>query len=87
MSLLIAIETFLIFTVIFVERFISPSTSVAPASSASVAFTALHTRRSFVLHRTLHNSLAVFVKEVQGLMVVLEESVVPVGEIILQVHV
>ena len=61
MSLLIAIETFLIFPVLFVEIFIAPSSSVAPASSASVASTALHKLRSFGLRRPFHNCVAVLV--------------------------
>ena len=65
MSLLIAIETFLIFSVFFIERFIASSAYVAPAyvapaSSASVASTALHGRYSFGLRRSLHNCLDVF---------------------------
>ena len=86
MYLLIAIETFLIFPVIFVKSFFSPSTSVAPASSAFVASTALHKCRSFGLRRTLHNCLAILVEEVQSLLAVLGVLVVPGGEVILQVH-
>ena len=44
--------------------FITPSASVAPASSNSVASTALHKRRSFGLIRPLYNCIAVFVEEV-----------------------
>ena len=84
MSLLIAVETFLIFTVIFTESFVAPSASIVLASSASVSSTALHTCRSFGLHCHLHNCLAVIVEEVQILLVVLGVSVVPCGEVILQ---
>ena len=83
MSLLIAIEIFLIFTVLFFEGFISPSASVAPASSASVASTALHKQRYFGLRCPLYNCLAVFVDKVQGMLVVLWVPVFPGGEIIL----
>ena len=86
MYLLIAIETFLIFPVLFVERFIAPSASVAPASSASMASTALHKLRSFGLRRPLHNCLSLLVEDVQGLLMVLGVSVVPGDEVILQVH-
>ena len=86
MSLLIAIKTFLIFPVVFVEMFIAPSVSVAPASSASVPSTALHKHRSFGLRCTLHNCIAVLVEEVQSLLAVLGVSVVPGGKVILQVH-
>ena len=86
MSLLIAIKTFLIFPVLFVETFFAPSDSVVSASSTYVASTALHKRRSFGLHHPFHNCLAVFVEEVQGLLAVLGVSVVPDGEVILQVH-
>ena len=86
MPLLIAVEKFLIFPLLFVKRFIAPSASVAPASSASVASTALHERRSFGLRRPLHNCLDVLVKEVQGLLAVLGVLVFPSGEVILQVH-
>ena len=71
MSLLIAIETFIIFPVLFVEKFIAPSAYFAPASSSSVASTALHERPSFKLRLPLHNYLDVFAKEVQGLLSVL----------------
>ena len=64
MSLLFEIETFLIFPVFFIEMFITPSASVAPASSKSVASTALYERRSFVLICPLYNYIAVFVGEV-----------------------
>ena len=80
------IETFLIFQVFFIERFITPSASVAPASSASVASTAFHGRRSFGLHCPLHNRIAVFVEEVHSLLAVLWVLVVPDGEIILYIH-
>ena len=80
---LIAIETLLIFPVIFVKKIIDPSTSVPPDSSASVAATALHECRSFGMRRPLHNCLAVFVKEVQGMLEVLWVPVVPGGEIVL----
>ena len=83
MSLLIAIKTFLIFPVIFVESFFAPSASVVSASSASVASTALHECRSFGLHRPLHNFLDVLVEEVQSRLAVLGVSVVPGGEVIL----
>ena len=86
MYLLIAIETLLIFPVLFFDRFISPSTSVALASSASVAATALHKCCSFGMHFPLYNCLDVLVEEVQILLVVIGESVVPGGEVILQVH-
>ena len=86
MSLLISIETFLIFPVLFVEKFVAPSTSVVPASSAPVSSTDLYKYRSFGLRRPLHNCLAVLVKEVQSLLAVLGVSVVPSGEVILQVH-
>ena len=86
MSLLIAIETLLTFTVLFVERFIDPYASIAPAFSASVASTALHGRRSFGLRFPLHNFLDILAEEVQGMLVVLGVSVVPGGEVILQVH-
>ena len=68
MSLLIAIETFIIFLVLFFERFIALSASVVPASSASVAYTTLHKRRSYGLSCPLQNCLAVLVEEVQGLL-------------------
>ena len=86
MFLLISIKTFLIFPVLFVEMFVSPSASVVPASSASVSSTALHKCRSFGLRRPLHNYLAVLVEEVQSMLEVLGVSVVPGGEVILQVH-
>ena len=86
MSLLIAVETFLIFPVLFIEMFVAPSASVVPDSSASVSYTALHKFRSFGLRRPLHNCLAVLVKEVQSLLAVLGLSVVPGDEVILQVH-
>ena len=78
MSLLIAIETFLIFPVVFVEMFIAPSVSVAPASSASVPSTALHKRRSFGLHSPLPNCIAVFIKGVQSLLEILGYWLSPV---------
>ena len=84
MSLLLSIEIFLIFPVRFVERFITPSTYVAPASSASVASTALHECLSFGLRCLLHNCLAVIVEEVQSQLAVLGVSLVPGGEVILQ---
>ena len=86
MYLLIAIETYLIFPVLFIERFIAPSSSVVPVSSASVASTALHERRSFGLRRHLQNFIAILVKEVQDLLEVFGVLVVPSGEVILQVH-
>ena len=86
MSLLIVIETFLIFTVIFFESFISPSTSIASSSSASVASAALHERCYFVMCCPLHKFLDVLVKEVQALLAVRGVLVIPVGEVILQVH-
>ena len=76
MSLIIAIKTFLIFPVLFVERFFAPSGYVVSSSSASVASTALHECRSFGLHRPLHNCLAVLVEEVQSLLAVLGVSFV-----------
>ena len=75
MSLILEIETFLIFPILFVERFIAPS--------ASEASTALHKRRSFGLRHNLHNCLSVFVKGVQGLLAVLWVPVVLGGELIL----
>ena len=78
MPLIIAFETFLMLSVLFVKSFIAPS--------ASVASITLHVRRYFELSRTLHNCLAVFVKEVQGLFAVLWVPVVPSCEVILQVH-
>ena len=86
MSLIISIKAFLIFPVFFVERFIAPSASVVPASSPSVASTALRECRSFRLRRPLHNCLYVLVKEVQSLLAVLGLLVFPSGEVILQVH-
>ena len=86
MFLLIVINTFLIFPVLFVEIFVAPSASVVPASSTSVSSTALHKRRSFGLRRPFHSCIAVIVKEVQSLLRVLGVSVVPGGEVILQVH-
>ena len=86
MSLLIAIRAFLILTVFFVERLIAPSASVVPPSSPSVASTALHECRSFGLRCPLQNCLAVLVEEVQSLLAILGVSVVPSGEVILQVH-
>ena len=83
MSLIISIETLLIFTVLFIERFIAYSASVATASSASVASATLHERHSFGLRRLLYNFLAVFVEEVQGLLAVLWVPVVIGGEVIL----
>ena len=76
MLLLLAIEIFLI-------RFPAPSASVSPASSASVASTALHERRSFGLTCPLYNCLAVFVEDVLSLLMVILVPVVPGGEIIL----
>ena len=87
MSLLFAIKKFLIFPVLFVKRFVSPSSSVVTASSASVSSTALHKYRSFGICRPLHNFLAILVKEVQSLLEVLGVSVVPGSEVILQVHI
>ena len=86
MSLLIEIKTFLIFPVLFVESFLAPSASVVPASSASVSSTALYKCRSFGLRCPLHNCLAVLVDEVQSLLAVHGVSVLPVGEVILQVN-
>ena len=86
MSLLIEIKTFLIFPVLFVERFVAPSASDVPASSASVPSTALHKCHSFGLRRLLHNCLAVLVEEVQIMLAVLGVLVVPSCEVILQVH-
>ena len=86
MSLLISIKTFLIFPVLFVESFVAPSSSVVPASSASVSSTALHKCRSFGLHCPLYNCIDVLVEEVQSLLEVLGVSVVPGREVILQVH-
>ena len=86
MSLNIAIETFLIFPVLFVESFIAPSASIIPASSAFVASTTLHERRSFEIRCPLYKGLAVIVEEVQGMLVVLGVSVVPGSEVILQVQ-
>ena len=86
MYLLIAIKTFHIIPVLFVKMFVAPSASVVPASSASMLSTALQKCRSFGLRRTLHNCIAVIFEEVQGLLAVLGVSVVPVGEVILQVH-
>ena len=86
MSFLIAIKTFLIFPLLFVKTFVAPSTSVVPASSASVSSTALHKCRSFVLRRLLHNCLDLLVEEMQSLLAVLGVSVVPGREVILQVH-
>ena len=83
MPLITAVEKLLIFPLIFVERFISPSAYVAPASSASVASTALHKQRYFGLRCPLYNCLAVFVDKVQGMLVVLWVPVFPGGEIIL----
>ena len=68
---------FLIFPVIFIKRFVAPSTSVVPTSSASVSSIALHKLRSFGLRRPLHNCLDVLVEEVQSLLVVLGVLVVP----------
>ena len=59
--LIIAVEIFLIFPVLFIERFVAPSAFVVPASSVSVSSTALHKCRSFILRRLLHNCLAVLV--------------------------
>ena len=78
MSLLIAIESFLIFLVLSVESFIAPYASVAPAFYASVASTALHERRYFGIRLPLHNCLAVLVEEVQGLLAVIGVSFSPV---------
>ena len=86
MSLFIAIKTFLIFPVLFVERFVAPSASVFPASSASVPSTALYECRSFKLRRLLHNCLDILVEEVQSLLAVLGVPVVPGDEVILRVH-
>ena len=83
MSLILEIESFLIFQVLFVKKFIASSASVAPASSAFMASTAFHERRYFRLHRPLHNCLAVFFEEVHGLLAVLWVPVVPGGEVIL----
>ena len=85
-SLLIAVEPLIIFPVLFVERFIAPSTSIAPDSYASVTSTALHKYRSFGLHRPLHNCIAVLVEDVNSLLAVLRVLVVPGGKVILQVH-
>ena len=86
MFLLISIKTFLIFPVLFVEMFVSPSASVVPASSAPVSSTALHKCRSFGLRRPLHNCLDILVEDMQSLFAVLGLSIVPGGEVILQVH-
>ena len=86
MSVFIEIKTFLIFSVLFVERFFAPSASVVSAFSAFVTSTALHKCRSFVLRHSLHNYLSVLFEEVQSLLEVLGVSVVPGGEVILQVH-
>ena len=86
MSLIIAIEKFFIFPVLFVERFISPSASVSTASSAYVASTALHKRRSFELCCPLQKCVYVIVEEVQGLLSIIVVSVVAGGEVIMQVH-
>ena len=86
MSLLIAVETFLIFSVLFNERFVAPSASVVPASSTSVSSTALHGCRYFGLRCPLKNCLDVIVEEVQSLLAVTGVSVVPGGEFILQVQ-
>ena len=83
MSLLFAIDTLLIFPVFFIERFITPSASVAPASSASVYSNALHKHRSFGLSRLSYNHLAVFIEEVQSLLEFFLVPVVPSVEIIL----
>ena len=79
MSLLIAIKTFIIFPVLFVEMFVAPSDSVVSASFAYVASTALHKCRSFLLHFPLQNCISVLVEEVQSLLAVLGVSVVPGG--------
>ena len=68
------------------QKVFAPSVSVIPASSASVSSTTLHKCRSLGLHRPLHNYIAVFVEEAQSLVAVLGVSVVPGGEVILQVH-
>ena len=86
MSLLIAIDTLLIFPLLFVEGFIAPSTSVAPAYSASVSSTAFHERRYLGLRLPLHNRFSLFFNEVHGLLAVLWVPVVPGCEVILQVH-
>ena len=86
MSLLIEIETFLIFPVLFVEGFIVPSASVAPASSAYVSSTAFHERRYLGMLLPFHNCVSVFVNEVYGMLAVLWVPVVPGWEVILQVH-
>ena len=84
MSLLVAVETILIFPVLFIERFIAPSASVVRASSAYVSSTAFHECRPFGLRCPLHNFIDVLVKEVQNLLEVLGVSFVPVDEVILQ---
>ena len=86
MSLLIAVEKLLIFPVLFIKSFVAPYASVVLAYFASVSSTALHKFCSFRLRRPLHNCLAVLIKEVQSLLAVLGVSVVPGGEVILQVH-
>ena len=85
MSLIVAIKTLLIFPLLFFERFVAPSTSFVPASSASVSSTALHKCRSFVLCCPLHNCLAILVEEMRSLLAVLGVSILPGGEVILQV--
>ena len=86
MSLIIAIKVFLIFPVLFFERFVAPSVYVVPASSASVSSTAFHKWRSFGLSCPLHNCLYVLVEEVQSLLAVIGVLFVPGREVILQVH-
>ena len=48
--------------------------------------TALHKCCSFELRRPLHNCLAILVEDMQSLLSVLGVSIVPGGEVILQVH-
>ena len=86
MSLLIAVETFLMFPVLFIGIFVAHSSSVVPVSSTSVSSTALHKCRSLGLRCYFHNCLDVLVEEVQNLFEFLGVSVVPGGEVILQVH-
>ena len=86
MSLLIAVETFLLFPVLFIERFVDPSASVVPAYSTPFSSTALHECLYFGLRCPLYNCLAVLVEEVQSLLAVLGVLAVPGGEVILQVH-
>ena len=85
-SFLLQLKKSLFFQYSLSKSFVAPSASVVPASSTSVSSTTLQEYCSFGLRRSFHNCLSVLVKEVQSLLAVLGVSVVPSGEVIIQVH-